>query len=238
MTLRRSLNFCANMYTYYLIPGIVADHRSFDYLLKELPLSSVRFIRWELPKAGDTLSSYARRIKAQQIDPYQDDTQPVFIGVSMGGIVAVELSRLFPGAPLALIASAKCRYELPPYYRWFRHASPRHWLPARLVQRTLVRLKHEETHQSLEAYRLFKDMLLATPPAFMRWAVDAILNWDQRDPPRDCLHIHGTADRLLPVQYIQDFYPIDGAEHFMIIEHAREIAAVLHQWQTQRLVLR
>ncbi|RMG16439.1 MAG: alpha/beta hydrolase [Bacteroidetes bacterium] len=218
------------MFTYYLIPGIVADHRAFQYVCEHLDLGNYAFIRWIAPQPGESLPAYAGRLARSQIDPA---SRPAFIGVSMGGIVAAELSRMYPDAPIALIASAKCRYELPPYYRRAGVLNPEGWLPVNLIQQALLWMKPERSHLKAEYYQLFRQMLLDTPPDFFRWALGAIARWERSTPPRQVLHLHGTHDKLLPRKYIGEHLPIAGGKHFMIVEKAPEIAAILSQWQSK-----
>ena len=49
------------------------------------------------------------------------------------------------------------------------------------------------------AGQLIKDMTADTNPAFISWAINAIINWNPEGINTDkVIHIHGTADQLFP----------------------------------------
>ena len=150
----------------------------------------------------------------------------------MGGIMASELASLHQDAPVILIASAKCKEEIPPYVRAMKNLKPQKWLPIRSIKKTLLQLKPEKTHPSPWHYTLFRDMLLDTDPVFMRWALGQIAAWDRDDPPKNFIHFHGTEDKLFPIQYIKNHTPVEGGKHFMIVEKAPEIASKIEEWQS------
>lgn len=216
------------MYTYYFIPGLIADSRSFQPLCEIMELAHYKFIRWDRPNAKESIQDYARRL-SQQIDVRD---RPVFVGVSMGGIMATELSKLHNDAPVILIASAKCKAEVPPYYRLMKGFRPQKWLPITPIKKTLLKLKPAHTHPSPWHFELFRDMLLDTDPVFMKWALGQIASWDRTSPPKHYIHLHGTDDKLFPIQYIQDHTPVEGGKHFMIVEKAPEIATKILEWQS------
>ena len=64
---------------------------------------------------------------------------------------------------------------------------------------------------------------------FYRWALDALLRWDNETVPSNVIHIHGAKDNLLPLKYVSADITVQNGGHLMIVENAVEISAHLKQ---------
>src|ERR1044071_3731439 len=96
----------------YCISGLGADEKIFAKL--QLEGYELKHIPWLIPERTETIDAYARRMAASI---KEDD--PILIGVSFGGMIAIEIARQRPVQKLILISSIKCVAELP---RWMRIA--------------------------------------------------------------------------------------------------------------------
>ncbi|GAB4430280.1 MAG: hypothetical protein OHK0039_48960 [Bacteroidia bacterium] len=101
----------------YLIPGTGADGRCFGRLDIDSAYEVVVLEHLVL-LPGERLDGYARRMAEGRIDTTRDFS---LLGVSLGGMVAVEIAKTCPPHQLFLVASAKGKNELPFRYRMFRH---------------------------------------------------------------------------------------------------------------------
>ncbi len=81
--------------------------------------------------------------------------------------------------------------------------------------------------KGIEQKRVQHEILLSSNPAFTRWAMDAIVKWNNIVVPKNVVHIHGTADRLLPYRYVKADFAVAGGEHVMIMDKAPEVSALL-----------
>jgi len=64
-------------------------------------------------------------------------------------------------------------------------------------------------------------MLAATPPAFVRWAANAVFSWPGvRELPMPVHHIHGDRDRLIPIRRVRPDRIVRGAGHLLNLTHA------------------
>lgn len=81
----------------YLISGLGADHRVFVNL--NIPGVSTHVIEWKTPEPDESMQTYVSRLRPQ-IDTEQE---VCLLGVSFGGIIAQELSKLIP-----------CQLQFPP----------------------------------------------------------------------------------------------------------------------------
>ena len=73
-------------------------------------------------------------------------------------------------------------------------------------------------------------MLRETDPAFMRWAMEAIVNWNNEQYPAPYIHIHGSADKILPAAYTKPTHLIKGAGHSLILNRAPEVNEILKEY--------
>ncbi len=72
----------------YLIGGLGADERVFKYLSLEF---KTEIIQWIEPMPKEKISAYALRV-SQQINQNEEFG---ILGVSIGGIVAIEISNIY-----------------------------------------------------------------------------------------------------------------------------------------------
>src|SRR5688572_14688140 len=100
----------------YFISGLGADERAFSFL--DLNFCEPVFVKWIRPLEDETVPAYAARLKAQIPDDF-----PTIVGLSFGGMVAVEIAKAFPYKKLVLLSSAKTQREIPFYLKSMR------WLP-------------------------------------------------------------------------------------------------------------
>ena len=68
---------------------------------------------------------------------------------------------------------------------------------------------------------------------FYKWALGAIVTWQNKTIPSNIVHIHGKKDKLLPYRFVKPDIAVADGGHLMIIENAGEISVLL-----KRLFLR
>src|SRR4051812_11655878 len=96
----------------YFISGLCADRSIFKYI--QLPEGQrKKFLDWIPPHKGESLTAYALRM-SEDID-FQ--TPFSLVGLSLGGMIASELSRLFSPVQTVLISSIPSPQYLPSYYK-------------------------------------------------------------------------------------------------------------------------
>ena len=155
----------------------------------------------------------------------------VILGLSLGGMLAVEMAKTMPSAKAIIVSSAKTRNEIPFYWRMFRYLPVYKFLPAGSIRSTagiqqyFLSANSAVMRQYLVAARKKADV------AFCRWALGAILKWNNLIVPANVIHIHGTGDKLLPFRYVKADIPIKNAGHLMVMENAGEIS-----WQLRRIL--
>ncbi len=207
-----------------LISGLGADERLFQFL--RLDRMRLHYIRWIPPFRDESWSSYANRL-LPQISP----GNPVLVGISMGGMMAIELSRLVPVEKVILISSARGFLRRPGYFRLLRWTRLHRWLPYSIWQLVGLLIGPWLFGTSgKEEKKLLRSMIRDTDERFFRWAWQQVITWDNQDPPGTVFQIHGSRDRMLP---LKDIIPPEmvfpGASHFMVVHEAGQISKILKE---------
>jgi len=208
--------------TVYFISGLGADKRAFQFL--DLSFCNPVFVDWIEPLPGEHISDYAIRINEQITDK-----EPIIVGLSFGGMIGAEIARQFPVKKLILLSSAKSEKEIPYYIKWLRY------IP--LHKTTSISFLRKANHT---AYRfmgiekrndkiIFEEMLYSSDDRFIKWAINQIANWRNNHVLSNAIHIHGTADILLPHRYVHADYSVEGGEHLMVLTEGAIISKLLRQ---------
>ncbi|HEX7414621.1 MAG TPA: alpha/beta hydrolase, partial [Bacteroidia bacterium] len=113
----------------YFISGLGADRRVF----KKLSLPDhfiIKHIDWIPNLKNESLPSYAKRLLAQV-----DTSQPFsLVGLSFGGIVATELSKIINPRQTIIISSVSVSSQIPWYYKIVGLLKLHQLLPTRVLK--------------------------------------------------------------------------------------------------------
>lgn len=204
----------------YCISGLGADERAFSRL--QLPGYDLHFLRWIDPEPNESFADYAKRMSSFITDP-----EPIIIGLSFGGMLAIELTKLIKVKKLILISSVKTRNEEP----WWMRTS------GKLKLHQLIKPKPHPLLYPIENYflgthtkaekKLANHFRETVNKVYLKWAIHQIVNWNNVTIPANCLHIHGNADKLFPIRYVKPDYVIDKGGHFMVFNKAEEISRII-----------
>jgi len=203
----------------FAISGLGADKRVFQFL--ELDYEWVA-LDWIAPQKGETLSQYAHRFIAHY--ELEQEQNAVLLGVSFGGMVAVEISKRINPRLTMLISSAETRQELPVWMRFLGKTFLDTTLPASLFNppRKLAYYFFGTRRRAL-----LNAILEDTDPTFAKWAVGALMRWENEQVLSARVKICGTHDRLLPPKDPHAIF-IEKGGHFMIVDQAPQISSILN----------
>jgi pimeloyl-ACP methyl ester carboxylesterase len=206
-----------------MVPGLGVDERIFQNLAVDNRFTRI-VIRWIKPFPNENLTHYASRL-ADQI-PQKNNL--IIIGISFGGIIATELSKILNPLQTIIISSVKTRHELPWYYR----------LAGKLRLPYLVPFQLGKNLPSLQAYifgakteaeaTLLRQIIQELDIGYVKWALYQISTWPNQTQISGLLHLHGTRDKLFPVRYIQNFWPIPGGEHLMVVSLGEQVSQIIN----------
>jgi pimeloyl-ACP methyl ester carboxylesterase len=201
----------------FLIPGLGADCRIYKNIyLKD---HDVVHVDWVEPDRSDTLSSYAQKL----INQYNIITKSIVIGNSLGGMIAMEIAKKIELDRVVLISSIKSVDEAPWYFSFFRATKLHHFIPVQKLTSLEFLIEYAFGGMSEKDQQLFADMLRNTSPIFVKWAIDAILRWDNHCVVKNVYHITGDRDKVFPYKKIKGATIVKGGTHVMIFTKAGEI---------------
>lgn len=206
----------------YFISGLGADRRAFSLL--DLSFCEPVFVDWISPEPHESLRHYALRLRSGIPDP-----APVIVGLSFGGMLATEIALAEPGARVIIISSNKVKSEFPRGLLIGKYLPLYKWVPAPLLKKRPFLSRLFLSPKGKTQQELFIAIAKDSDYSFTKWAIEAILHWDNRRVPLNLHHIHGTADRLLPYRRVKADYAIKGGTHLMIMNNPAEVSALLKQ---------
>ena len=77
---------------------------------------------------------------------------------------------------------------------------------------------------------LLNQILKDTDPNFVKWAIPAILNWQNKGKCKNTVYkISGNKDRIIPFLKTKNTIKIEGGHHFMIVDKAKEISEKINE---------
>jgi len=206
----------------YLISGLGANKRVFSKLVFS-DSHVIKHIEWISPISNEDLSSYARRLSRQI-----DEAEPFcLVGVSFGGMVAVELNKFMKPIQTIIISSASTDAQIPWYYKILGRLKIYTLVPVKILKAPTALTFWFFGTKTDEEKRLLTQILKDTDARFLKWAISKITNWDQKIRPTDIYQLHGTADRIFPFAFIKADLEVENGGHLMIYSKNEIISSIL-----------
>ena len=179
-------------------------------------------IDWILPLDNETLQNYALRI-SENIS----DENSILIGLSFGGILSVEISKIKKFKKVFLLSSAKTKFEIPFYYRFLGKLNLLRIIPSSILKRVNSLTYLVFGAKTNFEKNLLKDIIKNTDKHFLKWALHQIMNWKNENYSENIVHIQGDSDLILPHIFVKYDYLIKGGTHFMTLNHSKEIETII-----------
>jgi pimeloyl-ACP methyl ester carboxylesterase len=211
----------------YCLSGLGADHRIFNKL--NIPDVELLHLDWLLPQGtGESLDDYARRLAASI-----RHESPVLMGVSFGGMMAIEIAKHLPVQAVILISSVKSVNELPTWMKVFGKCRAEYLLPSvplksirplRFIRPMQNYFLGAHTPETIAIANEFRDNV---DPTYLRWSIKQIFNWKNAWMPGRIYHLHGDNDKLFPVGKVKPTHIIPQGGHFMVMSHYQQINAIV-----------
>jgi pimeloyl-ACP methyl ester carboxylesterase len=207
----------------YCISGLGADETVFEHL--SLPGCALFPLPWLKPEPKEAIGHYAARMAEGIRHP-----EPILLGLSFGGIMAVEIARIIPLKRVWLISTVKQRCEMPPYMR-FGAVLPLHRLALALnphkwmgpLENYNLAVETPEERAMVARFRKTVDK------DYLRWAIEVIVHWQNSVIPPGVLHIHGDKDRIFPIRYVRPDHIIEGGGHLLVHNRSTVVNRLLQE---------
>ncbi len=141
----------------------------------------------------------------------------------------MELREMIPVEKTIIISSVKTRAEMPAILNLVRLMNLNNIVPLWLTKKIAVHTPVITEGRPIDSKTLFEQMLYDADDVFLRWAMQAALDWKRSTyDKKNLVHIHGTKDLVFPFRNISDCnYTVKGGTHGMIMSKPREISEIL-----------
>lgn len=206
----------------YFISGMCYNCSVYDGI--ELPEGYKKiYIEWLIPEPEETLDAYSHRMAAT-INTKQ---KFILIGYSLGGVIVQEIARFMKPEKVILISSMKDAEEIPPLFQVAQKVNFANNIPMRLYNRTDFMINLFNKYVYNLPTKALEGFMTVIDPIYIKWALHQITNWVPRQKTEHLYHIHGTKDQVFPYEQIINPITIKGADHLMVIKHAKKISILL-----------
>ena len=212
----------------YIIPGQGSDYRIFKYFkFDNFDTVNIKYI---IPDRHETMQTYAHKL-ATQIDTSSEYS---IIGVSLGGMLAVEMSEFLNPKKVIIISSAKNRTELPFRYKFMRYF-PINKIFGGFFIKTMAPIAQKIVEPDSKNNReTFKAMLKSKNKKFMKRSVNMIINWKRKTNTKNIIHIHGDSDHTIPLRNIKNpNYIIKNGSHMMTLTQGPIIIKIVNKFLSE-----
>ena len=204
----------------YIFSGLGADKRVFQKM--DFSEYNATFVEWILPNKTENIENYAKKLTKQI-----KHKKPILIGLSFGGIIATEIAKMIETEKIILIASAKTKSEIPKYFRLAGKLKLHKLLPAKLMKMPNFLSFWFFGTENRNEKKILTEILKETDENFLKWAIDKIVTWKSEIEHKNVIHIHGTADRILPINFVNCQIKVKNGGHFMTLNKAKELDEIV-----------
>lgn len=209
--------------TIYAFSGLGTDEQIFQFLDLN---ANIEFVPWRIPHEKDDMASFALRL-IEEIEPKKPYA---FLGVSFGGMLVNELHHILDPRFTISVSSIKCKKEMPAWLNGLSY-NPFVWMmPDTFFKPPFNVVKHAVGLSNPKHQEYFRGFYEKTSGTFFKRSVKIITQWKRKEVTKDnFIQIHGTRDKLFPLEnMIEPNYTLDGS-HFLIISGARGISRIINQ---------
>lgn len=213
----------------YIFSGLGSDKRAFGDIGFEF--MNVEFMEWLTPHKNETIESYALRyIKLI------DTKNPILIGLSFGGVLAIEIAKKMQVEKVILLASIKTKFERPKKFKGLLKLAINGVVPISLLNHHNFVMDRVFGVKNKADKKLLKAILEDTDVHFIKWALNEIINWKNEEVLKNIIQIHGDRDKVFPINNVNPDYIIEGGGHSMTITHSADVEKVIRGWsETQQI---
>ena len=196
----------------YFMPGLAANASIFERISLPADQFDTYFMEWEIPLDNETLSEYAQRISKKVTHK-----NPVLVGVSFGGILVQEMAQFLNPSKIIIISSVKSNLEFPTAFKLAKQTKAYKLIPTSLIENVYNLAKFTFGEKVIKRLKLYQMFLTVRDKKYLDWSIEKIILWDRKKADSNVVHIHGDADEVFPIKYIQDCIVVKGGTHIMIL---------------------
>ncbi|MDC0612815.1 alpha/beta hydrolase [bacterium] len=201
----------------YLMPGMSANSLIFEKI--KFPKNfELHKLDWISPNIDESIENYAERLSEKIVHK-----NPVLIGVSFGGILVQEISKIIKVNKLIIISSIKCNKEMPSHMKFGKITKSYKLIPVKWINDFESLISFVLGPKIKKRVDLYRKYLSVRDENYLSWSLREMIEWKQSKPLKNIIHIHGTKDLVFPTLYIKNFIEVPRGDHAMILKRAEWI---------------
>lgn len=200
----------------YFMPGMAANSSIFEHIQLPKDKFETHFLDWTIPAKGINITDYAKEMCG-----LVTHKNPVLIGVSFGGILVQEMSKIIAVQKVIIVSSVKSKIELPKRMLFARYTSIHKVLPTGLVKNVELLAKYAFGETVTKRLALYERYLSIRDKWYIDWCIHEMVNWQQVTPSKGLIHIQGDKDAVFPLSNIKNCIVVNNGTHTMIIHRAK-----------------
>lgn len=210
--------------TIHFISGLGADKIAFSFLKINSNLN-INYAEWIDPGKDELLTTYIKRM----IKNYQIKDDDIIIGLSFGGMVAVEINKLVRLKQMILLSSTATTNGLSPMIRYFGKFGLNKLLPKKQLNKSNSGMyfafgaKTKDEKEKLDLFISRSDVNL------IYWSIKKLTKWKNEIKPGNAIIINGDEDKIFPVKNVKPDYVIKGGTHLMVYNKAEEVSDIINK---------
>jgi len=206
----------------YCFSGLGADERVFDFLEIDSNYELVP-VKWIDPLLNESIEDYSLRISKN----IMDENPFGILGVSFGGLVAQEVSKVLNSKFTFVISSISKPSEIPFLLRFIPN------IFFKILPKKFFCLPHFMANFFFSANnkKLLSQILRDANPNFTKWALIAFKKWKSQNILLNVFFISGSKDRL--IKPVKGAVNIPNGGHFMIVDSAGEVSSRINDLLNQ-----
>lgn len=206
----------------YFMPGLAASPTIFERIQLPEKDFEMHFLEWFVPAEKQTLVSYA-----QQMSENVKHENAILVGVSFGGILVQEMKQFLNPKKVIIISSVKSNKEMPRRMKIAKKTKAYKLIPVTLFENIENLAKYAFGDFIKQRVKLYEKFLSVRDKNYLNWAIENVILWERTEIDKEIIHIHGLEDEVFPVKYINDYIPVKGGTHIMILNK--------HKWLNENL---
>ncbi|CAM1362272.1 Alpha/beta hydrolase [Tenacibaculum litoreum] len=207
----------------YFVPGLAANTKIFERISLPEEHFELHFLDWMLPTSIDeSIQDYAQRLCAKI-----QHKNPILIGVSFGGIMVQEMSKIIDCKKIIIISSVKNNKEFPKRLKLAQITKVYKLFPSKVIANIESYERYFFNDYLKKRAELYKIYLSIRDKEYLQWAIYNVLHWKQEESIPGIIHIHGKKDEVFPIKYIKNAIEVENGTHVMILTKAKTISEIL-----------
>lgn len=207
----------------FFISGLGADHRAFDRI--ELEDYDQTHLPWLIPEKKESFHDYVRRMA----EPIAAAENPIVIGLSLGGMMASEMTTFVPQMRAILVSSIKAPEERSVLLKLGRTFPVQRLVTGRSLKKMSFLWSMAKRKYPKEDVDHMMQMFHDQDDRFLKWAIVNAPLWKGRGDAERISQIHGTADQMFPIHRLSNHITVEGGTHLMVYTRGKEVTELLKQ---------